>query len=51
MARLLEKTMSLRIAIIGALLLALPGYLLTDTELDDLNLDADDCDGEDLFPV
>ena len=51
MSHLLEKTMSLRIALIGALLLALPGYLWTDTELDDLNLDADDCDDENYLPA
>jgi hypothetical protein len=51
MSRLLEKTMSFRIALIGALLFALPGYLWTDTELDDLNLDTDGCDGEDYDPA
>jgi|HubBroStandDraft_1064217.scaffolds.fasta_scaffold1021005_2 hypothetical protein len=35
MARFIEKTMSLRIAIIGILCLALPGFSWIDTELDD----------------
>lgn len=35
MARLIEKTMSLRIAFIGILCLALPGSLWVDSELDD----------------
>lgn len=51
MSHLFEKTMSLRIAFIGVLLLALPGYLWTDTELDDINLDTDGCDDESYLPV
>ena len=35
MARLIEKTMSLRIAFIGILCLALPGSFWVDCEVDD----------------
>jgi hypothetical protein len=51
MSRLIEKTMSFRIAIIGALLLALPGYLWAASEEDDFDPYIDDYKGDENYPL
>jgi hypothetical protein len=47
MARFIEKTMSLRIAIIGILCLTLPSSLWVDSELDDPDPALEDQSGDD----
>ncbi len=47
MSRFIEKTMSLRIAIIGILFLAMPGSLWIDSELDDSDPAFDEPTGDD----
>ena len=53
MSRLMEKTMSFRIAIIGASCsLALPGYLWAEaTEEDDFDPYVDDYKGDENYPL